>query len=357
MSKTLWYLPLEQLDERYTGQLYDHTIRDLDTSNIEYEVIHGDTLTTEVQEGAVLDAESRNYYAMSQIQKLLEKVKEGELTDGDVVFNQDFWHIGQLSLQYLADIRDWDIPIYGLVCSGTFEEHDFTNKEGMTPWGKHLEKAWTEAYEGLFVANRRMKEMVRERVDNPSKVHVTGLPLDQSWIYDRVRPHKTEDKEDIIVFPHRWDEEKDPDQFNRLADWLGHKYRFVHTTGRTGSIGNGPEPHENVEVIRNPDGKKSYYEILAKSKLVFSSAYQDTVGNAMFESISLGNTPIVPEGQYDEYIPPEFRYDRYDLYEAEELIEFYMKDENHVQAPGMVDTFNFSTKRMLQVMDEENQLT
>jgi len=111
-----------------------------------------------------------------------------------------------------------------------------------------------------------------------------------------------------------------------------------------------------VEVIRNPDGKKQYYEILAKSKVIFSAALQDTVGNAMFEAINLGNTPVVPEGQYDEYIPPEFRYERYDRYEAKELIEHYLKDENHQQVPEITKWYNQSTEKMINVMMEENSI-
>lgn len=356
MSNKIWYLPLEQLPERYTGQLYDHTIRDLDNTDVEYEVVHGDTLTDEVETGQVLDAESRNYYAMSQIQTLLKKVKAGELTDGDIVFNQDFWHLGQLSLQYLSDIRDWDIGLYGFVCSGSFEEHDFVNRQGMTEWAKHLEKAWVETYDGLFVGNRRMRDMLMARSPNPSKIHVTGLPLSQEWIYDRVTPKSTDEKEDIVVFPHRWDEEKRPDMFNEMADLYGDEYRFIHTTGRTGSIGNGPEPHEDVEVIRNPESKEPYYELLSRAKVVFSSALQDTVGNAMFESISLGCVPVVPRGQYDEYIPREYRYQRYDRYEAGQLIDYYMQDKNHKDVSNIVTVFNDSTKRMLQVMIDENSL-
>lgn len=356
MTNTLWYLPLEQLDERYTGALYDHTIDDLEEKGINYEVIHGETLTTEVEAGQVLDAESRNYYAMSQIQELLKKVKTGEVTEGDVVFNQDFWHIGTSSLAYLRDLRDWDLPIYGFVCAGSFEKWDFVNLQGMTPWAKHLERMWGEIYEGLFVGNDRMRDMVLNVVKNPDKVHVTGLPLSQEWIYDRVEPLPTEEKEDIIVFPHRWDKEKKPEKFNQLAARLGDQYRFVHTTGRTGSIGNGPKPHENVEVIRNTDGKKQYYEILAKSKVIFSSALQDTIGNAMFEAINLGCTPVVPGGQYDEYIPPRFRYSRYDLFEAQSLIEHYIQDENHVQVPEITETYNHSTERMLNIMAANNDI-
>lgn len=357
MSNTLWYLPLEQLNERYTGALFDHTIDDLEESDIdEYEVIHGETLTTEVETGQVLDAESRNYYAMSQIQELLEEVKKGNLTDGDVVFNQDFWHIGMSSLQYLSDIRDWDIGLYGFVCAGSFEKYDFVNLQGMTPWAKHLESMWGEIYDGLFVANERMRDMVSERVSNPSKIHVTGLPLSREWIYDRVEPNEWEDKEDIVVFPHRWDNEKIPGHFNELADrFADEDVRFVHTTGRTGSIGNGPEPSDNVEVIRNPDGKEAYYEILAKSKVIFSAALQDTVGNAMFEAINLGNVPVVPKGQYDEYIPLRYRYDRYDLFEAERKIRNALDGE--YDAPISHTTqFNRSTDKMLSIMQEQYQL-
>ena len=357
MPNTLWYLPLEQLDERYTGALYDHTIDDLEESNIDnYEVVHGETLTSEVETGQVLDAESRNYYAMSQVQELLKEVKAGNLTDGDVVFNQDFWHIGMSSLQYLSDIRDWDIGLYGFVCAGSFEKYDFVNLQGMTPWAKHLEEMWGEVYDGLFVGNERMRDMLEPRVQNPSKIHVTGLPLSQEWIYERVEPKPFEQKEDIVVFPHRWDMEKCPGRFNELADrFADEDVRFVHTTGRTGSIGNGPEPSDNVGVIRNPDGKKQYYEILSRSKVIFSAALQDTIGNAMFEAINLGNVPVVPEGQYDEYLPQRYRYTRGDLSAAESMIRNAL--DNECIAPiSSTRRFNHSTERMLQIMAQEYQL-
>ena len=353
MGSKLWYLPLEQLDERYTGMLYDHTINKFEEFGVNYEVIEGETLTTEVDTGQVLDAESRNYYAMEQIQTLLEKIKSGEVEDGDVVFNQDFWHMGILSLAYSQALRDnLDLGVYGFVCSGSFEEWDFINQQGMSPWAEPLEKAWTEAYDGLFVANVRMQDMIMNVAENPGKIHITGLPLSQEWIYDRVEPKPSSQKEDIVVFPHRWDKEKDPEMFNRLAHVTERDdVRFVHTTGRTGSIGNGPEPHEDVEVIRNPDGKEEYYELLSRAKVVFSSALQDTVGNAMFEAINLGCTPVVPEGQYDEYIPPQFRYERGDVFQAKMDIMHWLG--NHKQVPEITDRFNLSTKKMIGHMDSE----
>jgi len=76
----------------------------------------------------------------------------------------------------------------------------------------------------------------------------------------------------------------------------------------------------------------------------------------MFEAINLGNTPVVPEEQYDEYIPPEFRYKRYDMHEAIELVDYYLQDENHQQVPELTRRFNHSTEKMIDVMIEENDL-
>lgn len=352
----IWYLPLERLEERYTGMLFEHTIKELEDRDVDYEVIEGEPLTESVESGAVLDSESRHHYCFSQLNKFLRKIKDGEVSDGDVVFNQDFWHTGIEAIPYIEALRDWDLSMYGIICSGSFEKWDFTNLNGMRDWAKHIERGWFEAYDGLFVNNRRMREMVKPEIRDPSKIHVAGLPLDQEWIYDRAEPKESEDKEDIVVFPHRWDEEKEPEMFNRLADrFEGEDVRFVHTTGREGDIGNGPEMSDNVELIQGKS-KEEYYRFLSRSKIIFSSALQDTVGYSMTEAISLGNTPVVPEGQYNDYISEEFRYQRGSVDDAEKLVRHYLVTSNHRQIPESVERFNNSTRDMLNVMCRENDV-
>ena len=76
MSK-LYYMGLEPYEGRYTLQLQQWSEDAFKRRGIDYEVIHGETLddSKAIVTGQVLDAHGRSYYSLTQMAKLVKKMK------------------------------------------------------------------------------------------------------------------------------------------------------------------------------------------------------------------------------------------------------------------------------------------
>ena len=54
----------------------------------------------------MLDAHGRSYFGMSQIMNLVKMMREGEVTNEDVIFFEDMFQPGMSSLPYIMDQVD-----------------------------------------------------------------------------------------------------------------------------------------------------------------------------------------------------------------------------------------------------------
>jgi hypothetical protein len=140
----------------------------------------------------------------------------------------------------------------------------------------------------------------------PDKVHVTGFPMYPDFLFQI--PTK---KENIILFPHRLDSEKCPDQFDALhelcreeSEMLG--WRWLKTKEECTT-------------------KKEYYELLARSKVAVSCAKQETWGIAMQEATLFGCFPVCPNRlSYPEIFGDDYLYHDSNLQSAKKLIVHFM---------------------------------
>ena len=99
------------------------------------------------------------------------------------------------------------------------------------------------------------------------------------------------EKEDIVVFPHRLDPEKNPMLFDELAS------KFVRTNWRF------------IKTKERYESKVKYYEQLSRAKVAVSFADQETWGIAMQEALFCGCIPIVPSRlSYVEMYEEPLRY-------------------------------------------------
>lgn len=121
-----------------------------------------------------------------------------------------------------------------------------------------------------------------------------------------------------IVWPHRWEHDKDPDTFfaavGRLADEgldfevavAGQAFDDRPEVFETAAAGLG----DRLVHIGQPDGRHAYAELLASSDIAVSTALNEFFGLAMIEACYCGAYPLVPDRlAYTELYDAGFRYD------------------------------------------------
>jgi glycosyltransferase involved in cell wall biosynthesis len=268
----IFNVPIEPLDMRYSIQWNKWFENEFAHNLLSFTTVTGETLTDKITTGSFLDVCGTNYYKASQLKWIAHWFHYNYVKDGDVFFFQDLWFPGIEMLAYMRDGLKKDIKIVGCLHDGSYDRNDFTYKMGMYKWAGQIENGWFKLIDKIFVAtNFHKSELIESRIVDQNKIIVTGFPL-----YWEDLPQV--EKENIIVFPHRLVEEKNPQIFDQLKmdlqkdfpDW-----QFIKT-------------HElNLS-------KKDYYNLLNRSKIVVSFADQEYWGIGIQEALFAGCIPIIP---------------------------------------------------------------
>jgi glycosyltransferase involved in cell wall biosynthesis len=328
-------IPIEPLEERYSNQWRTWFREGLAGPDFMALSIDPAMVTTgKINVGSFLDVVDTNLYKLSQTTEIINLMRNAEKDQQIVLFFQDLWHPGLANIAYVRDgLGMKNVKICGCLHAGSYDEHDFLNKQGMTPWAMHLENGWFRIADKIFVATSYHFHLLcsRRRVD-PKKVVVTGFPM-----YPDFTEFFTEnEKENIVVFPHRLNEEKQPQLFDALArelreempDWI-----FVKTKEETFSKG-------------------EYYELLNRSKIAVSFALQETWGIAMQEAVLCGCIPICPNRlSYTEMYNDLFLYDK--LSDVKELIRRFANNKTEKLLWCQQDLFLVKGKKAIPNMIEE----
>jgi glycosyltransferase involved in cell wall biosynthesis len=309
MNTTVWNIIIEPLEERYSVQWNEWFKACFEANHIKYLPIEGEQVHRNIQHGSFLDVIDTNRYKTKQQERMINLLSTYDDTERWVFFFHDLWHPALTLLAYIRDGMGWkNIKIVGCLHAGSYDEHDFLNKQGMTPWAKHIEEGWfAHLVDQIYVATGFHKELlIQTRNVDWWKIKRTGFPIypvDLPY-YDECF-HKNIKKEKIVVFPHRLDDEKNPQLFDILR-------RAVRRT--------------SWKFVRSKDvckTKNEYYELLSRAKIAVSFSAQETWGIAMQEATFLGCIPIVPDRlSYPEMYAREFIYNSFD--EAVNLVKFYM---------------------------------
>ena len=311
----IWQVPIEPLEERYSKQWTEWFEQEFVNLGVEFTTIKGEILSTKIRQGSFLDVIGTNFYKACQLKSLCGLLENGFIKDDDVILLHDGWFPGIEMLAYIRDALDLKFKIYAIFHAGTYDPWDFLTQKGMRKWGKYIERSWLEFIDGIFVASKFHKNLILQGsyetlsfadgsfATLANKIHVTGLPI----YPDFVQPDAH--KENIIVFPHRLDPEKQPEMFQKLRSELVKRRDFGWIMTNTKTL---------------CTTKQQYYNLLNKAKISVSCALQETWGIAMQESVMCGCIPIVPNRlSYQELYPAVFRYDSYE--ELIEKVEYFTK--------------------------------
>ncbi len=268
----IFSVPIEPLQERYTEQWFrwfPDAFKELDA---EFQTIEGDQLTTSIETGKVLDVYGTHFYKFSQLQKLVRMIQKRMIANHDTIFFHDLWFPGIECLAYIRQMTGLRFKIAGILHAGTWDAHDFTYP--MRPWAKHIEQGWLNIFDQVFVGSHFHRDLICEANEVTCPVRVTGLPFN----YKEVQ--RPQEKENIIVFPHRLDKEKCPEKFDRLVEALEPTLKQL-----------GWRAMKTKDVCQT---KEEYYQLLGRAKIAVSFAEQETFGFAMLEAVANGCTPVVP---------------------------------------------------------------
>lgn len=301
MDRKIFIVPIEPLEERYSAQWLKWWPEAFTDYGIDFELIMGEELTSKIETGSFLDVCGTNYFKATQTAKICKMIYNKEITNNDILLYLDLWNPGLCHVQYIRQGMNLDFKICGVLHAGTYDPYDFLSKQGMVSWGHLLENCWFNFVDQIYVATEFHKKLIvsKRRID-PDKIKITGLP-----IYSDQDPDMSL-KENIVVFPHRLDEEKNPNLFDWLADQFKYSgWQFIKTK----------------EVCKT---KKEYFEILNKAKIAVSFADQETWGIAQQEALFAKCFPVVPNKlSYKELYHRVFRFS--ELYESVQCIKKFMK--------------------------------
>ena len=99
---------IEKIESRYTLQLTEWNRRVFDRRALDVVYVDGTNIdnSQSISVGQVLDAHGRSYYSMSQMMNLVQMMRNGEVTNEDVIYFEDMFTPGMESLPYILDQVD-----------------------------------------------------------------------------------------------------------------------------------------------------------------------------------------------------------------------------------------------------------
>jgi hypothetical protein len=309
--RKLYYMGLEQYEARYSLQLTDWNERVFNLRGIDYQCVTGSELSTDkkIVTGSVLDAHGRTYYSLMQTASLIKLMKEGKVTNDDVIFYEDMFTPGIESLPYILDQvpAEYRPKVYVRCLAQTIDPDDFVNREGMAHWMRKFEQMVDEFVDGILVASEEMVAHLRI-AGMRAPIYVTGLPFGKDEVLSRVplrQPLVNRTKR--VGFAARWDDEKQPHFYMDLAEAMFKDFpeiEFAVFCGHPELKSNRQEYVDRARKLEQGNQanfkvytglkKDEYYRLLADSTVLFNCALQDWVSNTVSEADTLGTLTLYP---------------------------------------------------------------
>lgn len=350
--RKLFYMGLESYEARYTLQLQDWNERVFKLRGINYELITGAELTTDkkIVTGSVLDAHGRTYYSLSQTMNLIKLMKEGKVTNEDVIFYEDMFTPGIESLPYIIEQvpAEFRPKVYVRCLAQSIDPDDFVNREGMAHWMRKFEQMVDEFVTGILVASEEMVAHLRI-AGIKAPIYVTGLPFGKDEVRSRIpKPKLITDRTRRVGFAARWDDEKQPDFYMDLAESV---YKFMPDVefavfcGHPELKSNNPKYVERAKQLESGKTanfkvytglkKNDYYTLLADSTVLFNCALQDWVSNTVSEADTFGTLTLYPA--YRSF-PEVFANNSQNMYIPWSVDDARMRLMNMFGTPGVYET-------------------
>ena len=361
--RKLYYMGLESYEARYTLQLTEWNRRVFERRGLDVVYVPGTTIdnTQSISVGQVLDAHGRSYFSMSQMMNLVQLMKNGEVTNEDVIYFEDMFQPGIESLPYIMDqIDPSQRPrVYVRCLAQAIDPDDFVHVWGMANWMATYEKMVNHFVTGVLATNEEMVAHMRIAGWTAPIYNISGLAFGKSEVLERIggvsniRPFA--DRPRRVGYAARWDQEKQPGFFMDLIEMYGElttePCEFVIYSG-------GPLRSNNAEYVTRARAmeaegklkiydnisKNEYYAHLNNTRVLFNCALQDWVSNTVSEADTLGCNVLYPA--YRSF-PETFANDPNRLYVPWSIDDAYHKMQNLLREPhhnmGLISDWNNGT--------------
>ena len=306
---------LEPYKARYTLQLTEWNERVFKRRKIKYVIVPGDTLSTDQQivTGQVLDAHGRSYFGMSQLMNLVKMMKEGQVTNEDIIYFEDMFQPGFESLPYILNqvSKEHRPKIFVRCLAQSIDPDDFVHVWGMAKWMGLYEKMVCEAVRdsggAVLASNEEMVMNMKIAGWEVPIYNISGLAFGRSEVLERVNEVKPfHQRRERVVFSARWDQEKQPDFYMDVIDAWHERHpnnnvEFCVCSGSKLKSNNDSYIKRTMKMVENDRlriyenlEKDQYYDIVNNSRVVFNCALQDWVSNTVSEADALGCNVLYP---------------------------------------------------------------
>lgn len=290
--KTLYIVPIEPIDQRYTKQWYENIPRlfgqriiDLKTHPWQCVTIDGKQPKTGTTTGAFLDFGVTNIYKSTQVEEIAGRFSRGEIKPGDKFLVTDAWNFVITAIRYMSDLLDIPVEIHGIWHAGAYDPTDILGMKMGKKWSSNQERAWYYACDYNWYATEFHKNMFIENLMvNGNRAFRSGQPHDP--IVQRLVAHQNTEKYPVVMWPHRYNADKQPE----IAEDLSKNLNLVIT--------------QKMNL-----NKDEYYQTLGQAAIIFSCALHENLGISVMEATLAGAIPVVPDrASYKEMYLDDFKY-------------------------------------------------
>jgi hypothetical protein len=292
---TIWIIPIEPIDQRYTKQWYDNIPVLLEQQIVErklkYQVvtIDGEDFAPEQRtEGAFLDFGATNVYKATQAAEVSKLFSNGKIKAGDKFLITDAWNFIITPIKYMSDLLDIPVEIHSIWHAGAYDPSDILGYKMSKPWPWAVESSWyyasdynyyaSESHRQMFLRNLKINELYHDRAVRSGQPH--------ELIVEGLQSRQEVEKTNKVMWPHRYNADKQPE----IAEALATDFDMVIT--------------QKMDL-----DKEAYYDVMASSKVIYSCALHENLGISVMEAVLTGAIPVVPDRcSYAEMYFDEFKY-------------------------------------------------
>jgi len=291
---TIYIICLEPIDQRYTKQWYTNIPSILEQriqeQGLDYQVvtIEGESIPDNTTAGAFLDFGATNVYKASQTVTVSKMFSAGEIKPGDKFLVTDAWNFIITPIKYMSDLLDIPVEIHSIWHAGAYDPSDILGYKMNKPWPWEAERSWYHSSDYNYYASENHRQMFLNNLNIPKEYHYKAVRSGQphELIIDDLVKHQNTPKQDRVMWPHRYNDDKQPG----IAEDLSTDFDMVITQKMN---------------LSKPD----YYATMGTSKLIFSCALHENLGISVMEAVLTGAIPVVPDRcSYSEMYLKEFKY-------------------------------------------------